>query len=93
MALREVQRLKAQYPELVVCSNREELANMMSLSGVPVLYDFNALNGQLKASKPVMLLAILHHDFLNRFQPFLQTYQPAKVGEHYEFSFYLATIR
>lgn len=93
VALREVKQLRMQYPELVVCSNRVELANMMSLSGAPVMYDYDKLNGPLKASRPVMMVAILHNDFIDRFRPFLQTYQPVKVGEHYEFSFYLATIR
>lgn len=92
-ALRAVQRLQKQYPNLVVSSNRHELANMVSLSGAPVLYNYNALNGELKASQPVRLVAILHNDFLVRYQNFLQRYKPVKVDERHGFSFYLATIR
>ena len=92
-ALAAVEELRKQYPDLIVCSNRQELANMVSLSGAPVLYDFNALNGPLKTRKPVVLVAILHNDFLYRFYPFLQRYEPVKLGEHYDFSFYLANIR
>jgi hypothetical protein len=92
-ALRAVEDLRKQYPTLVVCSNRPALANMVSLSGAPVLYDFNALNGTLQSSQPVMVVAILHNDFAYRFKDFLQRYKPVKVDERYEFSFYLAPIR
>ena len=93
VALRAVEKLRQQYPDLVICSNRHELANMVSLSGAPVLYDYKALNTPMKTSRPVMLLAILHKDFLSRFTPFLENYKPVKVAEHYELSFYLAAIR
>jgi hypothetical protein len=92
-ALNAVKELRKKYPGLVVCSNRHELANMVSLSGAPVMYDFNALNGPLKTSKPVVLVAILHNDFVYRYYPFFQRYDPVKVAEHYDFSFYLANIR
>jgi hypothetical protein len=92
-ALRAVEQLQKQHPGLVVCSNRHELANMVSLSGAPVLYNYDALNGELKTARPVALLAILHNDFLVRYQGFLQRYKPVKVDERHGFSFYLATIR
>jgi hypothetical protein len=92
-ALQVVKKLQAQYPGLVICSNNHELANIASLGGAPVLYDFEALNGGLRTSRPVVVVAILRNDFLHRFQPFLQQYKPLKVDSRYNFSFYLATIR
>jgi hypothetical protein len=105
-ALEVINKLKQQYPNLVICSNNHELANIASLSGAPVLYDYTALNGEgwlypplsalkdtaLRSTKPVMLVAILRDDFIHRFQPFLENYKPVKVDHRYNFSFYLAAI-
>lgn len=108
-ALDAINKLRKQYPNLVICSNNHELVNIASLSGAPVLYDYNSLNVvewtmypplssfkdtvPLALAKPVMLVAILRNDFLHRFQPFLEKYKPVKVDERYNFSFYLAAIR
>ena len=92
-ALRVVQGLAKKYPNLVICSNNHELVNVASLAGVPVLYEYNTLNGPLQSSKPVMLVAILRDDFAQRFTPFFETYRPLKVDHRYNFSFYLALIR
>lgn len=107
-ALDAINKLRKQYPELVICSNNHELVNIASLSGAAVLYDYNTLNIDsrtiypplsmlkdtlpLASAKPVMLVAILRNDFLHRFQPFLEKYKPVKVDERYNFSFYLAAI-
>ncbi|HEY0677155.1 MAG TPA: hypothetical protein VGD17_02670 [Chitinophagaceae bacterium] len=92
-ALKAITELRSKYPDLVICSNNHELVNVASLSGAPVLYDYNALNTPLRTSKPVTLVAILRNDFLQRFTPFMERYKPVKVDERYNFSFYLATIR
>ena len=92
-ALDMVNELRKQYPDLVICSNNHELVNIASLSGAPVLYEYNALNSPLKTSKPVTLVAIIRDDFAHRFTPFFERYKPVKVGQRYNFSFYLATIR
>ncbi|HYF32398.1 MAG TPA: hypothetical protein VD993_14840 [Chitinophagaceae bacterium] len=92
-ALEVVKRLKEKHPDLVICSNNHELANIASLSGAPVLYDYNALNDSLKTSRPIMLVAIIRDDFSNRFAPFFERYKPVKVDHRYNFSFYLAAIR
>jgi hypothetical protein len=106
-ALDAINKLREQYPDLVICSNNHELVNVASLSGVPVLYDYNVLNAtgwtlypplsalkdpDLQAARPVILVAILRNDFIHRFQPFLEKYKPVKVDQHYNFSFYLASI-
>lgn len=107
-ALQVVNKLRKQYPDLVICSNNHELVNIASLSGAPVLYDYNALNPTkgwteyppLSAlrdaadggKKRVMVLAILRNDFIDRFQLFLLKYKPVKVDQRYNFSFYLAAI-
>lgn len=92
-ALRVIRRLMKEHPGLVICSNNHELANIASLSGAPVMYDFNALNGTLTTSKPVVLVAILRDDFSHRFTAFMEKYKPVKVDHRYNFSFYLAHIR
>jgi hypothetical protein len=92
-ALKVVGQLAKQYPNLVICSNNHELVNIASLAGVPVMYEYAALNDSSRTSRPVVLLAILRDDFTHRFTPFLERYKPAKVDHRYNFSFYLAHIR
>jgi hypothetical protein len=107
-ALEVVNKLRKQYPDLVICSNNHELANIASLSGAPVLYDYTALNPAKGwtdyppisavrdaadgGKKRVMVLAILRNDFIGRFQLFLLKHKPTKVDQRYNFSFYLAAI-
>lgn len=91
-ALEGIKKLQRQYPGLVICSNYQALGNIGTLTGAPVLYDYEALNKPLAASRPVMLLAILRDDYLHRFQPFMERYKAVKVDHRYNFSFYLAAI-
>jgi len=91
-ALHIVEKLKKQYPTLMICSNNHELVNIASLSGVPVLQDFELLKKPLLTTKPVIFVAIIQDKFLNRFQFFMDQYKPVKVDHSYGFSFYLATI-
>lgn len=92
-ALRIIRQLTKEHAGLVICSNNHELANIASVSGAPVLYDYNALNGDLKTSGAVWLVAVIRDDFKHRFTPFFEKYKPVKVGHSYNFSFYLAPIR
>lgn len=92
-ALKVVERLAKETPVMVICSNNHELVNIASLAGVPVLYDYNALNDTLHTSKPTVLVAILRDDFKDRFTAFFERYKPVKVDHRYNFSFYLALIR
>lgn len=92
-ALKVIERLVKEHGNVVICSNNHELANIASLAGAPVLYDYNTLNGPLRSSKPVVLVAVLRDDFIHRFKPFLERYKPSKVDHRYNFSFYLAHIR
>ncbi|HYE53955.1 MAG TPA: hypothetical protein VD996_03900, partial [Chitinophagaceae bacterium] len=92
-ALAIVNRIKQQHPSVIICSNNHELVNIASLSGAPVLYDYQIMNDSLKTSKPVMMLFIAQDKYEDRFRPFMDRYKPAKVGHSYGFSFYLAAIR
>jgi hypothetical protein len=92
-ALEGIRKLQQQYPDLIICSNYQALGNIATLTGAPVLYDYEALNKPLNTSRPVMLVAILRDDYLHRFTPFIDKYKAVKVDHRYNFSFYLAAIR
>ncbi len=91
-ALRICTRLARQGPALVLCSDNHELVNIASLGGAAVLYDWHELSKDLRSSRPVRLLVMLHPSDWDRYGPGLAKYHPRLLGQQYNFYFYLTDI-
>ena len=76
LALKTATELLKQKDKLIICSDSHELANIASLSGISVLYDYDSLNKVLHTSKPLTLLVILSSSSLSYYRQFFLTYKP-----------------
>ena len=99
IALNTVSSLEKNSKKLVVCTDDIEIANLSSLSGASVLYDFKKLNGELHTSKAVTLMVILHkaslptlNNFFTRYKPTLLFNCKAWTGDGRTTDFYLVKL-
>jgi hypothetical protein len=72
-------RLSNSGEKLVICSDSYELANMASLTGIPVLYEYDRLNAPLHTSKTLILLVVLNRQELAYFKNFFSLHHPTQI--------------
>ena len=96
LALNTANHLRNSGEHLIVCSNSHEIANIVSLAGLPVMYDYDSLNTGLASSKTVTLFVILNKRDLPEYKPFFSAYHPNLLftykepnGGHTETDFYV----
>jgi hypothetical protein len=76
LALETADSLAKRENKIVIYSDIYQLANIASLSGISVLYDYDNMNKTLHSSKPVTLLVILGSPALPAYERFLSLYKP-----------------
>jgi hypothetical protein len=79
LTLKTVGRLLKYNKKLIICSDSHDIANISSLSGIPVIYDYYSLNGELRSSKPVTLLVVLSEPVLPDLKHFFSIYNPKLI--------------
>jgi len=76
LALKTANLLLRYEKNLIIYSDSYETANIASLSGAPVLYNYDNLNEKLNSSKPATLLVILDEPVSPYYTHFFSTYSP-----------------